>query len=73
MQVAWKAGKYVVRVIHGSGDGRSFGGAEIYHSPAERDGWARDSQTTEWFVYDTQAGANEAVDFANWYYDGSDY
>jgi hypothetical protein len=69
----WQPGQYVVRIVHGSGDGRSYGGGEIYHSPATKPGWANSDQTTDWFVFDFLPGAQAKVEWANEYYDGSDY
>lgn len=69
----WRAGQYVVRVSHGSGAGRSYGGGEVYCDPATKAGWANTDQTTDWLVFDSLAEAQSAVEEANRYYDGSDY
>ena len=69
----WQAGQFVVRVEHGSGDGRSYGKAEIICNPALWPDWANSDQTTDYNIFDSADDTQAAVDAANEYYDGSDY
>jgi hypothetical protein len=67
----YPAGAWVVAVRHGSGDGRSFGTADVWQAPTC--GWRNDDPTTHHIVCASEAEAHKIAAAEDAYYDGSDY